>query len=105
MDDRLIELYVQRGRLRERIGVQRGQLARELAPLGSALQTVDRARTLLRQAQVWLSAHPAVVTAVVVALVVWRPRAVFRSLRWGYSAWRRWAGLRQWVNAAYRASS
>jgi hypothetical protein len=103
MDDRLIELYVQRGRLRERIAVQRGQLARDLAPLGSALQTVDRARALVRQAQVWLSTHPAVVTAVVVALVVWRPRAVFRALRWGYAAWRRWAGLRRWAAAGYKA--
>jgi len=96
MDERLIELYVQRGRLRERISGQRGQLARELAPLAGALHTADRARVLLRQAQDWLAAHPAVVTAAVVALVVWRPRTVFRSLRWGYASWRRWARLRQW---------
>lgn len=99
MDDRLIELYVQRGRLRERIAVQRTQLAHELAPLGNALQLVDRGRAVLRQAGQWLITHPAVVSVLVVAVLVWRPRAVFRSLRWGYSAWRSWTRLRAWMHA------
>jgi hypothetical protein len=99
MDDRLIELYVQRGRLRERIGSQRTQLARELAPLGGALQLVDRSRAVLHSARQWLTAHPGVVSVLVVAVLVWRPRAVFRSLRWGFSAWRTLHRLRQWVHA------
>ena len=98
MDDRLIELYVARGRLRERIAVQRTQLARELAPLGGALRLVDRSRAALHQAGQWLTAHPGVVSVVVVAVLVWRPRAVFRSLRWGYSAWRSWTRLREWMH-------
>jgi len=99
MDDRLIELYVARGRLRERIAVQRTQLARELAPLGDALRLVDRSRAVLHEAGRWLTAHPGVVAVVAVALLVWRPRAVFRSLRWGYSAWRSWTRLRAWMHA------
>ena len=94
MDDRLIELYVQRGRLRERIGVQRMQLALELAPLGSALQLMDRGRDVLHQAGQWMLTHPAVLSALVVAVMVWRPRVVFRTLRWGYTTWRNWAWLR-----------
>lgn len=104
MNERLIELYVQRGRLRERIGVQRGQLARELAPLSSALQLLDRAAIVARQAQLWLAAHPLVVTAVVVALVVWRPRSVWRTMRWGYSTWRSWARVRAWFGASSHAN-
>lgn len=99
MDDRLIELYVQRGRLRERIGVQRVHLARELAPLVSALHLVDRSRTVLHSARQWLTAYPAVVSVLVVAVLVWRPRAVFRSLRWSFSAWRAWNRLRRWMHA------
>ena len=69
MDPRLIELYVQRGRLRERIGSQRSQVARDLAPLGRALAGVDRARARWHQA-----------------------------VRWGYVSWRQWARVRQWLS-------
>jgi hypothetical protein len=100
MDARQIELYVQRGRLRERISVQRGQLARELAPLSSALQTVDRTHAQLRHAQTWLVTHPAIVTAAVVALLVWRPRSVLTAVRWGYSGWLSWARLKRWFGLA-----
>jgi glutathione S-transferase len=100
MDVRQIELYVQRGRLRERISVQRGQLAQELAPLSDALHAVDRTNEQLRQAQAWLATHPAIVTACVVAMLVWRPRAVFGAARWGYSAWRRWARMKHWFGLA-----
>jgi hypothetical protein len=96
MDARQIELYVQRGRLRERIGVQRGQLARELAPISGALQAVDRTHAQVRQAQVWLVTHPAIVAAAVVALLVWRPRSVLSAARWSYSAWRSWVRLKHW---------
>ena len=101
MDARLVELYVQRGRLRERIGAQRGQIARELAPLRVAAELADRTGRLMHQSQQWLIGHPGVVTALVVALVVWRPRAVFRTLRWGYSMWRSWSGVRAWVVGRY----
>ncbi len=97
MDARLTELYVQRGRLRERIGAQREQLGRDLAPLRVASDLADRTGSVLRQTQQWLSGHPTAVTALVVALVVWRPRAVLRSLRWAYSMWRGWSGLRNWA--------
>lgn len=102
MDQRLIELYVQQGRLRERIGAQRLQVARELAPLGTALAGVDRARARWHQAQHWLVRHPATVTAAVVALLVWRPRPVFRILRWGFANWRQWARLRDWYATIQR---
>lgn len=100
MDARQIELYVQRGRLRERISVERRQLARELAPLSSALQTVDRTHAQVRYARAWLVAHPAIVAVAVVTLLVWRPRSVLNAARWGYSAWRSWARLKQWFGLA-----
>ena len=102
MDQRLIELYVQRGRLRERIGVQRGEFARELAPLGSALNTVDRANAFLHQARLWCAANPGIVAALAVVLVVWRPRAVLRTVRWGLSTWRLWGRWRDWARAGLR---
>jgi hypothetical protein len=103
MDARLVELYVERGRLRERISMQRGQLARELAPVGEALHTVDRARAALHRAGLWMAAHPGVVIATGVAVVVWKPRAVLRTARWGFSMWRNWAQWREWVRAGLKA--
>ncbi len=103
MDPRLVELYVERGRLRERIGVQRVQLAHTLAPVGKALHTVDRTRVLVQRAQQWIMANPGVVAAVAVAVVVWRPRSILRSVRWGFSIWRSWGRWRDWARIALRA--
>lgn len=103
MDARLVELYVERGRLRERISMQRGQLARELAPVGEALHTMDRARDAVHRASLWMAAHPGVLVAAGVAMVVWKPRAVLRTARWGFSMWRNWAQWRGWVRAGLKA--
>jgi hypothetical protein len=103
MDDRLIELYIERGRLRERIGAQRGQLAQELAPISTALHSVDRTRVKLRETRAWLYNHPATVAVAVVVLVVLRPATVVRSLRWGFTFWRKWTRWRVWIQAGARA--
>lgn len=102
MDAKLVELYVKRGRLRERIGTQRVQLTLELAPLGNALRTVDRTRALLHQARLWMFANPGVVAAVGVALVIWRPRTVWRSARYGFGVWRNWSRWRGWLRVGLR---
>ena len=100
MDERQIELYVQRGRLRERIRVQRDEMARELAPLSGALQAIDQTHAHLIQAKTWLTVHPVIVTAATITLLVWRPRSVLSAARWGYSAWRSWGRLKQWFGLA-----
>ena len=100
MDARQIDLYVQRGRLRERISAQRSQLAHDLTTISGTLQTVDRTRAQVRHAKAWLASHPAIVTATIVALLVWRPRSVLNAARWGYSVWRSWARLKQWFGLA-----
>lgn len=103
MDKRLVDLYVQRGRLRERIGVERVQFAHELAPLGEVLHSVDRARALLHRTGLWISAHPGIVAAAAVVVVVWKPRAVIRSARWGFTIWRNWAQWREWARTGLRS--
>ena len=103
MDAKLVELYVQRGRLRERIGVQRAQLTRELAPLSDALHTVDRTRALLHRARLWMVANPGVVAAAGVALALWRPRRLLRTARWGFFAWRNWSRWRDWLRVGLSA--
>mgnify|MGYP000234513830 CR=1 FL=1 len=102
MDARLVELYIERGRLRERIGAQRAQLAQELKPLGEALDAVDRARALLHRAGLWMVANPGIVAAVGVAVLVWRPRAVLRTAGKGLYVWRNWKQWRDWVRVGLR---
>ena len=102
MDTRLVELYVKRGQLRERIRVQREQLPHVLAPLAKALYTVDRARALLQQARLWMLNNPGIVAAVAVAVLVWRPRAVMRTLGRGLSVWRNWGRWRGWLLAGLK---
>ena len=101
MDERLIELYVQRGRLRERIGAQREQVARELAPVASALSLADQGLAWFQRAKSYVFAHPGVAAAVLVAVAVWRPRWLLRSLRWGFVAWRGW---RSWRDTSQQAA-
>jgi hypothetical protein len=102
MDARLVELYVERGRLRERIGSQRAQLAGTLAPLSQALHSVDRTRARMHRLQLWMAANPGIVAAVAVAVVVARPRLVVRSARWGFSVWRNWGRWRDWLRMGMR---
>ena len=94
MDDRLIELYVQRGRLRERISAQRELVARELAPLATALSVADQGLAWFHRAKAYVQAHPGVAAAVVAAVLVWRPRWVLLALRWGFVGWRGWRAWR-----------
>lgn len=97
MNDHLIELYVARGRLRERISMQRNQLAQDLAPLVGGLELLDKGRSVAQQVRSWMTRHPAIVSTLLVAVLVWRPRIVLRSVRWGYGAWRKWTTLRDWM--------
>ena len=103
MDQRLVELFVARGRLRERIDMQRGHLTVTLAPVSKALHSVDRARALLHQAQRWLVANPGIVAAATVAVVVWRPRRILRTVLWGFSVWRNLGRWQNWIRIGLRA--
>lgn len=103
MDPRLVELYVARGRLRERIGQQRVQLAGTLTSVSRALHTIDRARALWDRARLWVRANPGVVAVAAVAVVVWRPRSILRSVVWGFSTWRSWGRWRDWIRIGLRA--
>ena len=103
MDAKLVELYVQRGRLHERIVAQRVQLARELVPMHEVLDRVDRARALIQQLRLWMIANPGLVAVAGVALVIWRPRSLMRAARWGFFAWRTWSRWRDWLRVGLSA--
>jgi hypothetical protein len=75
MNQELIDIAIQRGRLLERISNQRQLLGQQLQPVGDALETADRAIATVRKAGTYLGQHPEIVAAGVVVLVVLQPGA------------------------------
>lgn len=94
MNQELIDLAVQRGRLIERISNQRQLLGQQLQPLGSGLRTADRVVATIRNGSAYVKQHPEVVTVAVAVLVVLQPRRVWRWTKRGFFAWRTWRMLR-----------
>ncbi|MBE2258991.1 MAG: YqjK-like family protein [Candidatus Accumulibacter sp.] len=93
MNQELIDLAVERGRLLERISSQRERLGRDLQPVGEALQTADRAVATIRKGTTYVKQHPEVVTVGVALLVVVQPRRVWRWSKRAFFAWRSWRML------------
>ncbi len=93
MQERLIELHQQRGRLIERITTQRQTLARELAPMGRMFDLGWRIRRAVDDGKAFVRQHPAALVAVVAALVLLKPRVVWRWGRRGLLAWRAWRNV------------
>jgi len=94
MQARLTELQQQRGRLLERIALQRQLVALEMEPIGRALQVGDRISGLVGECKLFLLQHPLAVAAAVVAVVVLRPVRAWRWAGRGLVAWRTWNTLR-----------
>lgn len=97
MNNSLADLKLKRGQLVERIAHQRADLARDLAPVRSAAQSVDRAQTVARSGVDYLKQHPLFLVLGLSALVVVRPARVIRLAGQGVVAWRSWRNLRAWM--------
>ncbi len=94
MNQELIDLAVQRGRLLERISLQRQLLGQQMQPAVGALHSVDRTLASVRKGGDFLGRHPELVAAVVAVLVVLRPGRVWCWTRRAFFAWRTWCMLR-----------
>ncbi|MEW6415510.1 MAG: YqjK family protein [Pseudomonadota bacterium] len=105
MSKSLAELHQERGRLRERIAQQRATLAREVAPLARACDTIDAVRALARdtarRVNRLASEHPALVAGIAALFFALRPR---RTLRWigrGMFLWRGWRNVRRLLASVF----
>lgn len=94
MQQRLIELQLQRGRLLERIANQRAALARQSRPLTGALHVGDRVSEIARDCKRTALEHPLTLALAIGVVVVIRPRTVLRWARRGFVAWRSWSAIR-----------
>lgn len=97
MNQALIDIAIERGRLLERISNQRQRLGRELQPVSNALHGTDRAIASVRKGSRYVKEHPEMVTVGVALLIVVQPRRVWRWTKRGYFAWRTWRTLRQQI--------
>lgn len=90
MNQELIDLAIERGRLIERISSQRQLLGQQLQPIGDTLHATDRVVATVRSGCLYVRQHPHVVTAAVAVLVVLHPRRVWRWTTRGLFVWRTW---------------
>ncbi|MDP2810248.1 MAG: YqjK-like family protein [Rhodocyclaceae bacterium] len=95
MNPRFIELALRKQRLQLRSAALRDDLARYAAPLAPAFGIADRVRDGFH----WLRRHPEAVFAGTVALLVARPRRLFRWARRGVIAWQAWQRLHRLLDA------
>ena len=91
------DLYSRRAQLVERIHHQRATLTRQLMPVQATLDTADRVVAGARSGVQFLKDHPLVMTLAVSALVVLKPKRVFRLAAQGIAIWRTWRAVRPWV--------
>lgn len=90
MENRLIELGLQRGRLQERIAAQRATLATQLRPLVGAVEATDQALVKVRLGIDYVKHHPAQVGVAVALLALLKPKGVWRWGRRSFVAWQLW---------------
>ena len=87
---RLVELAVRRERLRQRADSQRAAIAASVRGLGTPIGIADRALGGVR----WLKLNPAAGAAMLVALVLVRPRSAVSLAQGGLRVWAAWRALR-----------
>lgn len=95
MNQTLIEIGIQRGRLIERIATQRASLGQRMQPVHRVLNGADRTLAAVRSASNYVKRHPGTVAATLAVLVVLKPRRAWRWGRRSFVAWRTWHALRE----------
>ncbi len=93
MSPALVELALRKQRLQFKSAALRQDFARQAASLAPIFGAADRVRDGAR----WLRQHPQAVVAAAVAILVARPRVVFRWLRRGFFAWQGFVRARHWL--------
>lgn len=83
MASRIVELALRKQRLQLQASAQRVRILHAIESVSPAFGAVDKARTAVR----WAKSHPEVIVGAGIALLVVRPRALFRWARRGLFVW------------------
>lgn len=95
MTSRLIELALKKQRLQFESDQLRDQWRAHVHGLAPAIGAADQ----VRESFGWLRRHPEVLIGVGVAVVVVKPRAVWRWFKRGFVAWQFWRRGQHWLAA------
>lgn len=98
----LAELERERGRLLERISVQRSQLPAQFAPVAQLLQFGERVAHTVQAARSFVQRHPLALGAIGAVLVLRRPRSLGRWVKRGLLVWRTWRTARNFAQVVQR---
>jgi hypothetical protein len=98
----LAEIHLQRGRLIERIAVQRGRLHDGVRPIRRTLEAGDAAIAGLRAGIVYLKQRPWALGLIVATTFALKGRRVFRTMRRVFILWRAWAAMRRSLSEGLR---
>ena len=100
MQRQIAELHLRRGRLLERVAMQRAVLADQCYPVHAALDRTDRFLGGIQTAIDYLRSHP-LGSAVVAfaALYMVKPARAWRWSARAFSAWQTWRMLRERIGA------
>ena len=90
MNHQLNEIHLQRGRLLERIAVQRAALSRDLQPVRASLSKVDRVVGRIRSVTDYIKRHPSVAALAVAGLFAIKTERACRWTKRAFFAWRAW---------------
>jgi hypothetical protein len=93
MNDRLLELALKKQRLQFQSDLLRERWRDHARGLAPAFGVVDGVRAGAQ----WLRSHPEVTVGATVALVVAKPRTVWRWLKRSFAVWGLWRKGRQWL--------
>jgi len=90
MNPGLNELHLRRGRLLERIAMQRVALQHDLQPVCAALDRADRVLVCVRSAVDYVQLHPSIAALAVAGIFVVKGRRVWRLAKRAFVAWQMW---------------
>jgi hypothetical protein len=93
MNSRLLELALKKQRLQFTCDSLRGEWRNHARGLAPAFNAADQ----VRAGMCWLRRHPEISVAVGIAILVARPRAVWRWARRGVVAWQFWRNGQRWL--------
>lgn len=99
-DSRMLRLALKKQRLQiasDDLRARFGDNARGLAPVFGAVDTA-------RDGVAWIRQRPEIPVAVLVVLLVARPRVVWRWSRRAFVAWQTWRRTRRYIESALPAS-